>query len=135
MRIARDTLRAREFAIFSKNKDTWCRILESFKTPNTIQAQVRQLADEGQWSRWYFTHYGSVWTRSFGNRNVPYLYENDAKRKLNLNWYDNDWNDNYRFLAVRNFLYSLPFFGRVSFCNCFIQPPSILPISDSGSES
>jgi hypothetical protein len=25
----------------------------------------------------------------------------NGKRKLDLNWFDNDWNDNYRFAAVR----------------------------------
>jgi len=37
-----------------------------------------------------------------GNRNVPYLNRNDAKRNLNLNWWNNDWNGNCRFLAVRH---------------------------------
>jgi hypothetical protein len=40
-----------------------------------------------------------------GNRNVLVLSENDSKRKLNLNWFDNDWNGNYRFLGVRNCAY------------------------------
>jgi hypothetical protein len=39
-----------------------------------------------------------------GNRNVPYLNGNYENRNLNLNWWDDDWNDNWRFLAVRNFL-------------------------------
>ncbi len=38
-----------------------------------------------------------------GNRNVPYLNRNDSKRNLNLNWWDNDWNANYRFLGVRHY--------------------------------
>jgi len=40
-----------------------------------------------------------------GNRNVPYLNRNDSKRNLNLNWWDNDWNANYRFLGVRHYYY------------------------------
>jgi hypothetical protein len=36
-----------------------------------------------------------------GNRNVVYLNRNDAKRNLNLNDWDGDWNDNWRFLGVR----------------------------------
>ena len=45
-----------------------------------------------------------------GNRNVPYLNDwND--RKLNLNWWNDEWNDNYRFLAVRNFLFWLIILG------------------------
>jgi hypothetical protein len=47
----------------------------------------------------------SVWQNPNGNRNVPYLNWNDAKRNLNLNWFENDWNENYRFAAVRNSLY------------------------------
>lgn len=39
------------------------------------------------------------------NRNVAYLWNDDNGRNLNLNWIDNDWNDNYRFLAVRKSLY------------------------------
>ena len=39
-----------------------------------------------------------------GNRNVPYLNRNDAKRNLNLNWWDSDWNANYRFLGVRHYV-------------------------------
>lgn len=35
-----------------------------------------------------------------GNRNVVYLNRNDAKRNLNLNNWDDDWNDNWRFLGV-----------------------------------
>ena len=37
-----------------------------------------------------------------GNRRVPYLNRNNAKRNLNLNNWDGNWNANYRFLAVRN---------------------------------
>ena len=48
--------------------------------------------------------YKSVW-RNLNGRNVPYLWSNAGKRKLNLNWFENDWNANYRFAAVRNYLY------------------------------
>lgn len=47
---------------------------------------------------------GSVWVDSNRNRNVLYAYENSAKRNLNLNWDDNEWNENCRFPAVRNSL-------------------------------
>jgi len=43
---------------------------------------------------------GSIWVNPNGNRNVAYLNKDSNERNLNLNWYDNDWNDNYRFLAV-----------------------------------
>lgn len=38
-----------------------------------------------------------------GNRNVPELWKNDAKRKLDLNWWKDDWNENYRFLGWVHF--------------------------------
>ncbi|MFA5163524.1 MAG: hypothetical protein WC441_03270 [Patescibacteria group bacterium] len=43
---------------------------------------------------------GSIWQNANGNRNAPYLDVDDNRRKLNLNWFDNDWNENCRFLAV-----------------------------------
>lgn len=43
---------------------------------------------------------GSVWQNPNGNRNVPMLWSNDRERNANLNWLDNMWNANYRFLAV-----------------------------------
>ncbi|MFH1078587.1 MAG: hypothetical protein V1745_04915 [Patescibacteria group bacterium] len=42
-----------------------------------------------------------------GNRNVAYLWNDDNGRNLNLDWIDNDWNDNDRFLAVRKSLHAL----------------------------
>lgn len=52
---------------------------------------------------------GSVWVNDNGNRNCPYLDSNDSKRKLNLNWNDDDnhWNETCRFLAVGKSFYSL----------------------------
>lgn len=46
---------------------------------------------------------GSVMKRN-DDRNVPYLNLNGNKRNLNLNWWSNNWNGNYRFLAVSNSL-------------------------------
>lgn len=48
------------------------------------------------------SHKGSV-AKVNGNRNVPELNSDDSKRNLNLNWFDNDWNPVYRFLAARHF--------------------------------
>ena len=45
-----------------------------------------------------------AWSNPDGNVNCPYLWFNDRKRKLNLNWIDNNFNDNYWFLALRNTL-------------------------------
>lgn len=50
---------------------------------------------------------GSSWVNPNGNRNVPYLNENSQKRNLNLNYWDDEWNANYRFAAVRNSLHIL----------------------------
>jgi hypothetical protein len=74
----------------------------------------------------------SVWQDWSGNRNVPELNWNDSKRKLNLNWFDNDWNGNYRFAGVRNFLFFRQLAG-VFWLVCLRQPPSILPTSSKDS--
>jgi len=52
-----------------------------------------------------------VWRNPNGNLNVPYLYSNADERNLNLNYFENDWNENYRFLGRRNFLYFSTFLG------------------------
>ena len=49
-------------------------------------------------------------------RNVAYLDRNDSKRKLNLNRFDNDWNDNCRFLAVRHCFISSLTISLEEFC-------------------
>jgi hypothetical protein len=33
---------------------------------------------------------------------VPYSYFDDENRKLNQNWIDNNWNDNWSFVAFRD---------------------------------
>jgi hypothetical protein len=38
-----------------------------------------------------------------GNQHVSELWYNSNERNLNLNWWSNNWNANYRFLAVRNY--------------------------------
>ena len=60
---------------------------------------------------------GSSFVNDNGNRNFPYLNSNDSKRKLNLNWNDDDnhWNEACRFLAVRKSFYSLRYFGEFIF--------------------
>ena len=85
---------------------------------------------KGQWHRWYSVQ---IWQR-LDNRNVPCLWSNTSKRNLNLNWFENRWNDNYRFLAVRNSLHSPPCAG-FCFCSPLFHPPIIFPISFSCSES
>ena len=57
-----------------------------------------------------------------GNRNVPYLWNDDDKRNLNLNYFENDWNENYRFAAVRNdYFFTALKIGRI-FLRDFLFP-------------
>lgn len=52
---------------------------------------------------------GSSWMNRNDNQLVPYLVYYGDDRRLNLNYYDNDWNDNCRFLALRkSFILSWP---------------------------
>lgn len=44
---------------------------------------------------------GSVWRDSGGHRRVPYLFRHDAKRYLDLDYFEHDWDECYRFLARR----------------------------------
>lgn len=67
------------------------------------------------------------WQDSGGNPNVVVLYDNAGNRKLNLNYRSNRWNDNYRFLAVRNSLRGSAFLGGVLF---LLFNPSAEHISD-----
>ncbi len=73
-----------------------------FEIPNSMQSREHS-RDGGLGGVWYVI--GSVWQNPNGDRNVAVLNYDDNRRKLNLNWFDNDWNDKYRFLAVRNSLY------------------------------
>jgi len=96
-----------------KNKDSWCEILGDTKDHeyDTVSGVFW-----GQWYRWYLAQ-NSVASIN-GNRNVAYLNRNDSKRNLNLNWFDNDWNANYRFLAVRYYQsFSRDYFSGVLFAS------------------
>ncbi len=44
---------------------------------------------------------GSVWRYLNGDRYVPYLWSNADGRDLRLDWFVRDWDEDYRFLAVR----------------------------------
>ena len=46
---------------------------------------------------------GSIWQDLSGYRSVPVLDSDDAKRELDLDWFERDWDANYRFLAVRKY--------------------------------
>ena len=96
-----------------------------------MRSRIRYSSCEAIGEQWHgrLLAQGSV-GKVNGNRNVLYLDRNDSKRNLNLNWWDNDWNANYRFLGVRHYLcFSSDFVGGVLFRSCRFQPPSILPIS------
>lgn len=43
------------------------------------------------------------WRNPNGNVHVPYLNRNDSNRNLNLNWFEGDWNPNWRFAARKYF--------------------------------
>ena len=60
--------------------------------------------------------------QNHGNVNVPYLDNIDDRRKLNLNWNDNDWSKQCRFLVFRNSLYSPLFLGGVFFFDLLFPP-------------
>ncbi|MCX6786408.1 MAG: hypothetical protein NTU85_01135 [Candidatus Kaiserbacteria bacterium] len=94
-----------------KIRDSWWEALATYKVSNTIQPREYSMGDGTDGT----SHNGSV-AKVNGNRNVPYLNRNDSKRNLNLNWWNNDWNSDYRFLAVRHFLDFLPSFNRREFC-------------------
>jgi len=115
-------------SLTSKNKTTWYRILRDFKIPNTIQSREYS-KDGGRDDILYI-----LVRDPDGNLNVLVLNENVGKRNLNLNWFDNRWNRHYLFAGVRNLLYFLSLKAGVSFDNCFLQPPSIFPISFRCSE-
>jgi hypothetical protein len=44
---------------------------------------------------------GSIWTDALGDRDVPFLDVYGLERRLSLYWFDFDWYDGCRFLAVR----------------------------------
>ena len=41
------------------------------------------------------------WRDSNGNLNCVVLWSNNGVRNFNLNWIDNHWNDNFRFVGSR----------------------------------
>lgn len=48
---------------------------------------------------------GSFTLNDDGNRYVPNLNENDDRRYLDNNWFDNEWNASNRFLFASNSLH------------------------------
>jgi len=127
-----------------ENEDAWCVKLEDYlfrDIPNTIQSQdiglgiPRPISRDGGADG--FPHIS--WLDPNRNRRIVYLNRNSDNRKLNLNYPDNRFNDNCVLAGVRrrNPLYYLAaareFPGGDATCRT--QPPSIRPISSSGSES
>ena len=73
----------------------------------------------------------------FGKLCYLILNRNGDSPNVNVNRdnLDNNWNENVRFLLVREYLlFTPPYLGGVSFACCFSQPPSILPASTNGLE-
>ena len=44
---------------------------------------------------------GSVWQGRYGDRYVPYLWDDGSGRYLDLDWFDDGWNPGDRFAVVR----------------------------------
>ena len=99
---------------------------------------VRRVFD-GQWHRWLCVHF---FVDANDNRNALYFNHDVDKRNLNNVWLnpDEQWNDNWWFLVLATSAtcdYSAAFSAaEVVRDSMFrIHPPSIRPISSSGSES
>ena len=114
---------------------------DNHKAAEAELASLKDLNEKMKTRRYSACALGSSWVNPNGNRNVPYLDSNDAKRNLNLNWNDNHWNDNCRFLALRQSFHSFfesdirrsHLLGAGGFYLARIRshPPIILPTSAS----
>ena len=77
--------------VFSKKKSTW----RSYVGHCNVNLNSMYGCD----CMWWFA---CITTKSLdGNSYVPNLNWNGDKRNLNRNRFGNEWNENYRFLAVR----------------------------------
>ena len=119
---------------FLKNENTWCRVLVDLISRIRFNFEIVIRLSRGGGTD-DILHVGSQWRNSNRNRNVPYLNEWNSKRKLDLNWFENDWNEDCRFLAVRNSLhFSAPRWAEFSFCVFLNQPPNCRPTSFNSSD-
>ena len=74
------------------------------------------------------------WVNPNGNANLPYV---NTDGNSNFNWADNDFNENWRWIVAVSYWHSflsLHFRGEFCFWSWPSHPPSIFPISSSGSE-
>jgi hypothetical protein len=81
--------------VFSKKKSTWRVYVEHYNADlNTTHGR-----DYVWWT-------ACIYTKALdGNSYVPNLYRNDdGERRLDRNWFANEWNDRNRFLCVRNLI-------------------------------
>ena len=63
---------------------------------------------------------------------VAYLYGNATNRNLNLNYVTDDWNDDYRFHDLCEYLCYSPSNNEGECCVMLLfHPPSIFPIIES----
>jgi len=71
-----------------------------------------------------------------GNSYVRYMYWDDDRWNWNANWLDNDWSDsNPALVRAIHSISNAPYLGSICFSTCPSQPPSILPMASSCSES
>jgi hypothetical protein len=72
-------------------KETWCGILADLKIPNNIQPRE--------------------YSKGSGQEDILHIIATfnqwNDERKVNVNRNDNDWNDNWWFAGVRQFLFCL----------------------------
>src|SRR3989344_3498231 len=122
-----------------QNEDTWRTVLGHYDAEYDTARRVLN----GRWCpENRMTETGGIvrtWSDPNGKLNVLVVNWNGSQRKLNCNWFDNTWNrQNYRFAGrrPRNSLHFSPRSGGVEFfSSCPCHPPSILPISSTGSDS
>ncbi len=75
----------------------------SIKTPNKIQR--RDIPSIRGDSDGFRCDKGGSFVINDDDRYVPILNEDDGKRNLDNNWFDNEWNASNRFLFVSNSLH------------------------------
>lgn len=90
---------------FGRNMGTEA-VLEDFDKQNLQSATIEELlalgATHPELQRQFpIIALGSVWQHPGGGRCVPYLGEDSSERCLSLDWYDDGWADDCRFLAAR----------------------------------
>lgn len=68
--------------------------------PATLRELLRWANNNWNGSDWVVA-LGQICLDAVGNRHVVVLDLDDGRRRLDLDWFGHDWNDSFRFLAVR----------------------------------